>query len=54
MRLTAVYSVTCPCGKPAEWDSAEQQTVCPHCRRVLAVEAWPNTALVTIAAGGRR
>lgn len=54
MRLTSIYSVTCICGKPVEWDSAEKQTECPYCRRVLVVEAFPNTALVTVAAGGRQ
>lgn len=54
MRLTAIYSVCCPCGHLVEWDSAEKQAHCPHCQRVLVVEAWPNTPLVTVAAGGRQ
>jgi DNA-directed RNA polymerase subunit RPC12/RpoP len=54
MRLTALFSVLCPCGHPVEWDSADRETACPHCRRVLVVEAWPNTKLVTVVAEGRR
>jgi hypothetical protein len=54
VRETAIFCVNCPCGHPVEWDSSIDWATCPHCKRWLVVEAWPNTPLVTIAAGGRK
>jgi hypothetical protein len=54
MKKLGLFSVSCLCGHPVEGDSAETQAAAPHCTRVLVVEAWPNTPLVTIAAGGRK
>jgi hypothetical protein len=50
MRSASAWHVVCPCSATVEWPDHNRCATCPKCGRILEVAAFPNDALMTVAA----